>query len=81
MSNRPDYKELKTVESVRNEILPEEFPEGPYGSTRNEKLGKSTPWEKDQHAVSNFAYENREFHEGLQREMPGSHPTHDDPEV
>ncbi|SFI87632.1 hypothetical protein [Thermoflavimicrobium dichotomicum] len=80
MSKQPDFKEFKTVESMRNEILPEEFPEGPYGSSRNEKLGKNSPWEADQYRVSAFTYENREFHEDLQRQIPGSHPLHDDPD-
>lgn len=39
--NKP-YSELSTVESQRNEILQEEFPEGPYGAATNEaRLGKA----------------------------------------
>ncbi|MET3287944.1 hypothetical protein ACTID9_19895 [Brevibacillus fluminis] len=70
------------VQSQRNEILQEEFPEGPYGSSRNEaRLGKSTPWEEGQHSTTTrFTYETREFHENLQRLVPGSHPIHDDPD-
>ncbi len=79
--NEP-YSELSTVESQRNEIIPEEFPEGPYGApTNEERLGKATGWEKDQHVISNFTYENRNFHQDLPREYPGSHPTHDDPNL
>jgi hypothetical protein len=73
------YGELSTVESQRNEIIPEEFPEGPYGAATDEvRLGKATGWEKDQHAISNVTYEYRNFHQGLEREYPGVHPTHDD---
>jgi len=74
-----DYRELKTVESQRNELVPEEFPEGPVGAATSYQLGKSSPWRPGQHAGPQFTYEMREFHEGLQREMPGSHPTHDEP--
>ncbi len=76
------YSELSTVESLRNEILPEEFPEGPYGAPTNElRLGKATGWEEGQHSTSAFTYENREFHQGLYRGEPGSHPPHDDPNI
>ncbi|QQE75608.1 hypothetical protein KDJ56_06485 [Brevibacillus composti] len=78
--NKP-YSELSTVESQRNEILQEEFPEGPYGSATNaERLGKSTGWEPSQHSTSTrFTYETRQFHEHLTRQLPGHHPTHDNP--
>jgi len=74
------YSELSTVESMRNEILPEEFPDGPYGAATHEvKLGKATGWEDQQHRVSNLAYEYRNFHQNLPRHEPASHPVHDDP--
>lgn len=74
--------DFEVVKSQRNEILQEEFPEGPYGAATNEaRLGKSTPWEPGQHSTSTrFTYETREFHENMQRLTPGSHPIHDDPE-
>ncbi|SMO83658.1 hypothetical protein [Melghirimyces algeriensis] len=75
------YNDLKSVESQRNELVPEEFPEGPYGATTNEDvLGKESPWRASQHASPRFTYEMREFHEGIPRQVPGSHPTHDDPD-
>lgn len=74
------YTDLATVESQRNDIIPEEFPEGPYGAATNEDvLGKETPYLASQHAAPRFTYENREFHAGISRQDPGSHPTHDDP--
>jgi hypothetical protein len=74
------YTDVSTVESLRNEVIPEEFPEGPYGAAHNEDvLGKESPWIASQHAAPQFSYENREFHEGIPRQDPGSHPTHDDP--
>ncbi|CAN7697334.1 hypothetical protein LJR153_005621 [Paenibacillus sp. LjRoot153] len=67
------YTDLKTVESQRNDMIPEEFPEGPYGtSMMSESLGKSTPWREDQRPTNRFAYENRELHEGITRDYPGA---------
>lgn len=77
-----DYEEISTVQSQRNEILQEEFPEGPYGAAHDEKkLGKATGWEPGQHSTTTrFTYETRQFHNDLERHEPASHPTHDDPD-
>lgn len=75
---KKNYRELKTVESYKNEMIPEEFPEGPYGASTSQKPGKSSSWESTQHASPRFTYEMREFHEGKKRKFPGSHPTHDE---
>jgi hypothetical protein len=73
------YTDLATVESGRNDLTAEEFPEGPYGSIINyETLGKSVPWRQDQRPPNSFTYENRELHEGLDRDYPGDHETHDE---
>ncbi|HHY66119.1 MAG TPA: hypothetical protein GX517_02765 [Alicyclobacillus sp.] len=47
----------------RHDIMPEEFPEGPYGMAENQEftLGKSTPWEEGQRVVSRFRDENPAF--------------------
>ncbi|MED1795944.1 hypothetical protein P4V54_25095 [Brevibacillus nitrificans] len=76
------YSELSTVESQRNEILQEEFPEGPYGSSTNrERLGKSSEWEPGQQSTSTrFTYETRNMHQDLPRQDPSAHPIHDDPD-
>jgi len=75
------YTDLSTVESSRNDLTAEEFPEGPYGSDLlTESLGKSSPWREDQRPPHSFTYENRELHAGLPREYPGDHPTHDSEE-
>lgn len=72
------YTDLSTVESQRNDLTAEEFPEGPYGSSLlTESLGKSTPWREDQRSYNQFTYENRELHAGLSRGYPDAHPTHD----
>jgi hypothetical protein len=63
--------DLSTVESLRNDLVPEEFPEGSYGSTPMIAWGKSSPWRDDQRAPDAFGYENRELHEGMERAYPG----------
>ncbi len=74
------YSEVSTVKSQRDEYMLEEFPEGPYGAAHNEDvLGKESPWYSTQHAAPQYSYENRTFHEGLPRQDPDRHPTHDDP--
>lgn len=78
---RSEYRDFATVESQRNDLTAEEFPEGPYGSSLPvEQLGKSSPWREDQRPPNRFSYENRELHEGLRRHDPASHPTHDEAE-
>ena len=82
--NRPPqrYTDFVPVEKMHNEIIPEEMPEGAYGSpTNNVRLGKTTPFEQDQYAISSFSFENRELHQDMPRQYPGGHPTHDDKET
>ncbi len=69
--NRQPYTDLATVESQRNDLTAEEFPEGPYGSDKiTESLGKSKPWRIDQRSPNRFDYENRKLHEGIERDYP-----------
>ncbi|WP_170834337.1 hypothetical protein [Fictibacillus solisalsi] len=74
------YTDFSNVETGRRYVLPEDLPEGPYGSPINAKLGKSTPWKENQRTYSAFNYEYKNLHEGLERQFPGAHPTHDDPD-
>lgn len=79
--DRSPFTDLATVESQRNDLTAEEFPEGPYGSSLlTETLGKSSPWREDQRPPNTYAYENRELHEGLPRVYPPDHDTHDENE-
>lgn len=72
-------KILDVDDAYRSKLRPEEFPEGPYGAATNEEhLAKSTPWKPGQYRSSAFTYENKEFHEGLERQDPSTHPTHDE---
>ncbi|WP_159882639.1 hypothetical protein [Paenibacillus puerhi] len=75
------YTDFETVESARNDLTAEEFPEGPYGSDLlTESLGKSSPWRADQRSQNRFSYENRQLHAGLPRDYPGDHRMHDSSE-
>lgn len=79
--SRTENTDLSTVESQRNDLIAEEFPEGPYGSSLEvEFLGKSSPWRVDQRPPNSFSYENRRLHEGLDRDYPGDHEMHDEAE-
>jgi len=74
--NRQTETDLATVESQRNDLTAEEFPEGPYGADLiSESLGKSSPWRIDQRPSNRFDYENRQLHEGLERDYPGDGDT------
>lgn len=73
------YTDLSTVESQRNDLTAEEFPEGPAGSElKSETLGKSTPWRNTQRPPNSFAYENHELHKGLPRDYPQDHKLQDE---
>ncbi|RED66484.1 hypothetical protein [Cohnella phaseoli] len=70
--NKQPSTDLATVESQRNDLASEEFPEGPYGSPAPmHAIGKSSPWRDDQRPPNPFSYENREFHAGMERGYPG----------
>ncbi len=76
---QPSYRDFSTVEKSHEYITAEEFPDGPFGSPVNQKLGKSTSWEEGQRTYSAFNYENKNLHEKVQRLFPGAHPVHDNP--
>jgi len=68
---KQQYTDLATVESQRNDLTSEEFPEGAYGATMvSSELGKSTPWRNDQRSGNAFSYENQTLHESMPREYP-----------
>lgn len=70
--NRDDYTDLSTVESQRNDLVAEEFPEGPYGSNLESSLGKDSPWRADQRPPNRFDYENRSLHKDWSRDHAGA---------
>jgi hypothetical protein len=78
--DKAKYSDFSNVENLRNDLVPEEIPEGPYGSpiNKNEPVeGKSTPWEKGQRRQSQFNYAYKDFHQDLPRQLEGAHPLHD----
>lgn len=77
--DKESYSDFTNVEVQRNFLTSEEFPEGPYGSPIHSERpvkNKETPWQEGQQYYSNFAYENRNLHAELPRQMKGAHPTH-----
>ncbi|MEC5424952.1 hypothetical protein QGM71_15805 [Virgibacillus sp. C22-A2] len=84
MSNKDvkKYSDFSNVTNQRNLLIPEEFPEGAFGSSINKEepvYSKSTPWGKGQFRESAFVYPYKELHEDLPRQTPGAHPIHDEP--
>ncbi|GAB4072788.1 hypothetical protein GCM10028778_05010 [Barrientosiimonas marina] len=81
-NDKKQYSNFKNVED-QQELIPEEFPEGPFGSEFNDhvsKGSKSTPWKEGQKRKSAFIYPDKEQHDDLPRQAPGSHPLHDEPD-
>lgn len=82
--DKETYTDFSNVEAMRNFIVPNHMPEGPYGSPigADEPVqNKSTPWQEGQRTYSAFNYEFKNLHQDIPRQFPGAHPTHDDPEV
>jgi len=78
---KKQYSDFSNVRNQQN-LIPEEFPEGPFGSDINEEKlegSKSTPWREGQKRESAFVYPNKELHDDLPRQTPGAHPIHDEP--
>lgn len=75
------FSEISNVENLHDTLIPEEFPEGAFGSSirKHEKVeSKSTEWEKGQKRSSAFTYPDKERHDDLPRQTPGAHPLHDE---
>lgn len=75
------FSEMTNVENMHDRLIPEEFPEGAFGSPIRKQAkveGKSTPWKKGQQRTSAFVYPDKDQHDDLPRRMPGAHPLHDE---
>lgn len=73
-----DYSDFSNVKKQKNQLIPEEFPEGPFGSSINkdEKVtSKSGPWVEGQYRDSAFVYPDKDQHAGIPRQADGAHPT------
>ncbi|GAA0355078.1 hypothetical protein [Bacillus horti] len=58
----------------------EEFPEGPYQSTIEGELGKTSGWSTGEEVNPRFSYENEELHESSERLDPQADPTRKNPQ-
>lgn len=74
------YTDMANVEAGKNFLVPEQTPEGPYGSPFDASFKKTTPWEEGQRRYSAFNYEFKSLHQDIPRQYPQSHPPHDDPD-
>ncbi|MDY0322485.1 MAG: hypothetical protein RBR24_00520 [Candidatus Carbobacillus sp.] len=59
---------LRTDHTYRHHLLPEEFPEGPYGSPMAMEVSRE--WLEDDHRVSAFEYTDKTLHQGIPRHLP-----------
>lgn len=72
---------LSTDDNLHDALIPEEFPEGPLGSSIRKHepvVGKSTKWEEGQQRTSAYTYADKDQHEDIPRREPGAHPLHDE---
>lgn len=57
--NDKEYSDFSNVKSVREDLVPEEFPEGAFGSSIDQDepvSGKSTPWKEGQSRQTAFRH-------------------------
>ncbi|NWO14249.1 hypothetical protein [Virgibacillus sp.] len=83
MVKKKDYSDFSNVKHSHDRLIPEEFPEGAFGSSIHSDTaveGKSTSWEEGQHRDSAFVYPDRKQHENVPIRAPGSHIIHDEKE-
>ncbi|SHG42185.1 hypothetical protein [Ornithinibacillus halophilus] len=81
--DKKKFSDFSNVREQRNNLIPEEFPEGSFGSAINKDepvYSKSTPWKDGQRRESAFVYPYKQLHEDLPRQVPGAHPIHDEPD-
>lgn len=77
------YSNISNVDERDNYLIPEEFPEGAFGSPIDKEeavYSKSTPWQEGQRRQSAFVYPDKDRHDDLPRQAPGAHPIHDEDE-
>lgn len=77
-----EFSDFSNVKHNEDNLIPEEFPEGAFGSPINAEqivTGKSTPWKKGQRRQSAYIYPDKDIHDNLPRQTPGAHPLHDNP--
>lgn len=78
-----NFSDFTNVKNIHDDLIPEEFPEGPFGSpihTNQPVSGKSSPWESGQRRQSAYIYSDKAIHNDLPRQTPGAHHLHDQPD-
>lgn len=76
-----NFSNFSNVEKMQEDLIPEEFPEGAFGSQIGKEdpvFSKSTPWKKGQRRLSSYVYPDKDRHDDLPRRTPGAHPLHDE---
>jgi hypothetical protein len=61
------FTPLSTEYNFVHSRMLEEFPDGPYGSTMNFELGKTSGWDTGEEVNPRFSYENEQLHEAATR--------------
>ena len=77
------HSDFSNVTKMNNELIPEEYPEGAFGSAIGADtpvFSKSTPWEEGQRRKSSYIYPDQEQHAGSPRKAPGAHIPHSEQE-
>lgn len=75
------FEDMESYKRMKDQLIPEEFPEGPYGSSFQNDAPverKSTPWEEGQYRESAYVYPDKSQHDDLPRQIDGAHPLHDE---
>jgi len=75
------FEPLSNEENMKDIVVPEEFPDGPFGSPIRKEAPverKSTKWREGQRSISAYTYADKDRHDDLPRQMPGAHPLHDE---
>ncbi|HLS66756.1 MAG TPA: hypothetical protein VK029_07185 [Pseudogracilibacillus sp.] len=81
VAKKREFSDVSNAKNMKEELIPEEFPDGPLGSpirAHESPQLKSTSWKPGQKRKSAYTYEDKERHDDLPRQMPGSHPLHDE---
>lgn len=81
MHKEKRYNDVESVKRMKNQLIPEEFPEGAYGSSINKDEpveAKSTPWQEGQYRESAYVFPHKTQHDNLPRQADGAHPIHDE---
>lgn len=78
-----EHSDFSNVTKMNNELIPEEYPEGAFGSpigADDPVFSKSTPWVEGQRRKSAYIFPDKDQHADLPRKTPGAHFPHSEQE-